>query len=560
MTQDVQKKKGFFNSLSTKILAIQTMTFIAMIVVGVAGLFGMERILDRMDTILADRIVPVQQLKEVNDLYTSEARILVDNVWAGETSWDEAKVILVAKRARIEELWNAYLLTFLTPEEVVLKDAVAAVKPAADKSLDRLAELIASENRGIVREYMRESYFVTVDPVYQALDDLTKYQLAEATRQTLAGQTIARQTQMVIAAISLIVILAALTIVWVFTTRMKRALSSAVQLAESVANGDLRQTVDNTSKDEIGELLGVLNIMVLRLRDVVANVSTAARDVASGASEMSSTSEALSQGATEQASATEEASASMEEMAANIKQSAKNASDTEKMALKSASDARESGEAVARAVNAMQTIAEKILVVQEIARQTDLLALNAAVEAARAGEHGRGFAVVASEVRKLAERSQLAAGEISNLSGNTVKAAQEAGEMLEELVPDIERTSQLVAEISRASQEQDAGATQVNIAIQQLDKVTQENTAAADEMSTTAESLASQAEQLQASIRFFRVSDDVQSEPTFVARAPATKAIRLVSSTETKRSGGFDFDLRDNADDLDQNFRPRSAL
>lgn len=560
MTQDVQKKKGFFNSLSTKILAIQTMTFIAMIVVGVAGLFGMERILDRMDTILADRIVPVQQLKEVNDLYTSEARILVDNVWAGETSWDEAKVILVAKRARIEELWNAYLLTFLTPEEVVLKDAVAAVKPAADKSLDRLAELIASENRGIVREYMRESYFVTVDPVYQALDDLTKYQLAEATRQTLAGQTIARQTQMVIAAISLIVILAALTIVWVFTTRMKRALSSAVQLAESVANGDLRQTVDNTSKDEIGELLGVLNIMVLRLRDVVANVSTAARDVAAGASEMSSTSEALSQGATEQASATEEASASMEEMAANIKQSAKNASDTEKMALKSASDARESGEAVARAVNAMQTIAEKILVVQEIARQTDLLALNAAVEAARAGEHGRGFAVVASEVRKLAERSQLAAGEISNLSGNTVKAAQEAGEMLEELVPDIERTSQLVAEISRASQEQDAGATQVNIAIQQLDKVTQENTAAADEMSTTAESLASQAEQLQASIRFFRVSDDVQSEPTFVARAPATKAIRLVSSTETKRSGGFDFDLRDNADDLDQNFRPRSAL
>ena len=560
MTQDVQKKKGFFNSLSTKIIAIQTMTFIAMIVVGVAGLFGMERILDRMDTILADRIVPVQQLKEVNDLYTSEARILVDNVWAGETSWDEAKVILVAKRARIEELWNAYLLTFLTPEEVVLKDAVAAVKPAADKSLDRLAELIASENRGIVREYMRESYFVTVDPVYQALDDLTKYQLAEATRQTLAGQTIARQTQMVIAAISLIVILAALTIVWVFTTRMKRALSSAVQLAESVANGDLRQTVDNTSKDEIGELLGVLNIMVLRLRDVVANVSTAARDVAAGASEMSSTSEALSQGATEQASATEEASASMEEMAANIKQSAKNASDTEKMALKSASDARESGEAVARAVNAMQTIAEKILVVQEIARQTDLLALNAAVEAARAGEHGRGFAVVASEVRKLAERSQLAAGEISNLSGNTVKAAQEAGEMLEELVPDIERTSQLVAEISRASQEQDAGATQVNIAIQQLDKVTQENTAAADEMSTTAESLASQAEQLQASIRFFRVSDDVQSEPTFVARAPATKAIRLVSSTETKRSGGFDFDLRDNADDLDQNFRPRSAL
>lgn len=560
MQQDI-RKKGFFNSLSTKIIAIQTMTFVAMIVVGVAGLFGMERILDRMETIFADRIVPVQQLKEINDLYTSEARILVDEIWAGDISWDEANAVLDTKRARIEELWSAYLLTFLTPEEVVLKDAVAAVKPGADKNLNQLAQLIASENRGIVRDYMRETYFVGVDPIYVALGDLTEYQLGEADRQTVAGQTIARQTQMVIGAISLLVILAALIIVWVFTSRMKRALSSAVGLAESVANGDLRQTVTNNSNDEIGELLGVLNTMVLRLREVVANVSTASRDVASGASEMSATSEALSQGATEQASATEEASASMEQMAANIKQSAKNAADTEKMALKSASDARESGAAVSRAVNAMQTIAEKILVVQEIARQTDLLALNAAVEAARAGEHGRGFAVVASEVRKLAERSQSAAGEISNLSGNTVKAAQEAGEMLEELVPDIERTSQLVAEISRASQEQDAGATQVNIAIQQLDKVTQENTSAADEMSTTAEALASQSEQLQASIKFFLVSDDAQSEPAvFIHNTnPAKKAIRLVAGKEAKASGGFDFDLRDSADDLDSSFRPRSA-
>lgn len=389
---------------------------------------------------------------------------------------------------------------------------------------------------------------------------MTEYQLGEADRQTVAGQSIARQTQMVIGGISLLVILAALGIVWVFTNRMKRALGSAVQLAENVANGDLRQTVENTSNDEIGELLGVLNTMVLRLREVVANVSTASRDVASGAAEMSSTSETLSQGATEQASSTEEASASMEQMAANIKQSAKNASDTEKMALKSASDARESGEAVSRAVTAMQTIAEKILVVQEIARQTDLLALNAAVEAARAGEHGRGFAVVASEVRKLAERSQSAAGEISNLSGNTVRAAQEAGEMLEELVPDIERTSQLVAEISRASQEQDAGATQVNVAIQQLDKVTQENTSAADEMSTTAEALASQAEQLQASIKFFRVSDDATADAAVFVRAPAKKAIRLVASKETKTKGGFDFDLQENEDELDTNFRPRSAV
>ena len=559
MTQNSTARKGFLRSLSSKIIALQTMTFVAMIVVGVAGLFGMEKILGRMDTIFADRVVPVQQLKEINDLYVSEPRIMADRLWAGEVSWSEAQTLLAEKRARIEELWDAYLLTFLTPEEVILKDAVAANKGAADEAMEQLTKLLATENRGIVRDYMRDSYFANIDPIYGSLSALTEYQLGEAKRQTEAGGTIARQTQIVIAMISILVILAALAAVWVFTNRMKQALSSAVGLADSVANGDLRQTVETNRNDEIGELQMVLNTMVMRLRDVVANVSTAARDVASGASEMSATSEALSHGATEQATATEEASASMEQMAANIKQSAKNATDTEKMALKSASDARESGEAVARAVGAMETIAEKILVVQEIARQTDLLALNAAVEAARAGEHGRGFAVVASEVRKLAERSQSAAGEISNLSGNTVKAAQEAGDMLQELVPDIEQTSQLVAQISRASQEQDAGATQVNIAIQQLDKVTQENTAAADEMSTTAESLAGQADQLQGAIRFFRVSEDDQGSTPSPLRAPAKQAIRLVASKATKPSGGFEFDLDSSEDDLDSSFRPRSV-
>jgi len=218
----------------------------------------------------------------------------------------------------------------------------------------------------------------------------------------------------------------------------------------------------------------------------------------------------------------------MEEMASNIKQNAENATQTEKIARQSAGDAQSSGEAVGRAVNAMQTIAEKITIVQEIARQTDLLALNAAVEAARAGEHGKGFAVVASEVRKLAERSQAAAAEIGTVSSQTLKAAQEAGEMLTRLVPDIKKTAELVAEISAACREQDIGADQINQAIQQLDKVTQQNASASEQMSATSEELAAQAEQLQSSIAYFRTdaheTDRRPSTPSRPAARPGGPA------------------------------------
>ncbi|MCD2177830.1 methyl-accepting chemotaxis protein, partial [Rhizobium sp. C1] len=242
-----------------------------------------------------------------------------------------------------------------------------------------------------------------------------------------------RMTLLTIAgAVLVFSILAAL---WISFT-ISRGLNKANQAVRDVAEGDLTKTAEVSGSDEIAEMLGHVNVMIERLRGVVGDALSASDNVSSGSQQLSSGSEQLSQGATEQASSAEEASASMEEMAANIKQNADNAAQTEKIARQSSKDAEASGEAVNKAVSAMRTIAEKISIVQEIARQTDLLALNAAVEAARAGEHGRGFAVVASEVRKLAERSQQAAAEISGLSGETVKVATEAGEMLSKLVPD----------------------------------------------------------------------------------------------------------------------------
>lgn len=244
---------------------------------------------------------------------------------------------------------------------------------------------------------------------------------------------------------------------------------------------------------------------IIRVVEVVDNSSD---QVSCGSEQISTSSEQLSQGSNEQAASVEEVSSSIEEMTATIRQNADNASQTEKIAIKSAKDAREGGEAVTLTVKAMKEIADKISIIQEIARQTNLLSLNASIEAARAGEHGKGFAVVASEVQKLAERSQNAATEISALSNTSVSIAEQAGEMLSKLVPDIQKTSELVAEINAASSEQANGIQQINGAIQQLNSVVQQNASAAEELTATAEELSSQTAQMKGAINFLKSGEN----------------------------------------------------
>jgi methyl-accepting chemotaxis protein len=339
------------------------------------------------------------------------------------------------------------------------------------------------------------------------------------------------------------------------------AMDEITLAATNIAEGDLTVLVRERSPQD--KLMQALGSMVGGLVRTVTDVRTIASEVATASQAISTTSVEVSTGASIQAASAEEASSSMEQMVSNIKQNADNAQQTNKIAIKSAKDAQESGKSVVEAVTAMKEIASKISIIEEIARQTNLLALNAAIEAARAGEHGKGFAVVAAEVRKLAERSQRAAGEITQLSITTVNVSERAGEMLQKLVPDIQRTAELVQEITAASQEQDVGAEQINKALQQLERVIQQNASASEEMAATTEQLTAQSDQLLSALGFFRTADEGRThaaprnpKPAQVVAARSSKPNGRVLPPESRTlaKGGFNLMLKDKNDDLDKGF------
>ena len=420
-----------------------------------------------------------------------------------------------------------------------------AVRPSVDEVI-RLGQ--AHQQKEAIDVLLRE-----VRPMQkkwlETLHEMVEFQGADIKADVEAAQAsyaAARMLMFILAGIAIALVI--IVTLWITRSILKQLGGEpdfVADIARKVAEGDLTVKVETRAKDTTS-LLFAMKGMVDKLSQIIAEVRSSASALSSASEEVSATAQSMSQASSEQAASVEQTSASVEQMTASITQNSENAKVTDGMAVQVAKQAGDSGSAVGQTVEAMKQIAKRIGIIDDIAYQTNLLALNAAIEAARAGEHGKGFAVVAGEVRKLAERSQIAAQEISEMSSNSLEVAEKAGGLLNEMVPAIKKTSELVQEIAAASEEQSSSVGQVNTAMVQLNQITQQNASSSEELAATAEEMSGQAEQLQQLMAFFKVEGmdmaDIRPGAAMAARqhVAAAHALQVPAvSTHTPPQKGF---------------------
>jgi methyl-accepting chemotaxis protein len=471
-----------------------------------------------LETVYNDRVVPLQGLKRIADAYAVAVIDAVNKTNAGIMTAEDAEAGIRESAQLIKKEWAAYMATELTPEEEKLAAEANQLFIPANQAIVKLENALKQQSGYIAGSLnlFDGPLYETIDPISSKITELVDLQLRVAKDEfDISTQQYHKTMTLEVSFIVAAIIIAILIGFWLVRSIMHQLGGEpayVTRIVSRIAAGDLTVHVQ-TKPDDTTSLLSAMKNMLTHLLDIVSNAKIASQNIAQGSTQLSESVQNLSSGASEQAASVEETSSALEEMSANVDQNADNAKQTEKMAEESANMAKEGGTAVKETVDAMKHIADKISVIEDIAYETKILALNAAIEAARAGEHGKGFAVVAAEVRKLAGSSEIAANEISELARSSVSVSERAGQLLEQMVPSIAKTADLVQEISAASEEQSSGIGEINGAMTQLDSVTQNNAALAEELASTSEEMNSQALSLEDMMSFFNIESGEQARP-----------------------------------------------